>query len=205
MKKLPILLTLVLLSSVQLFPQGNSFPGEAINLNEEIYLTTSPLQRDPKKIYLQWSCSPLESERFFTVERSKEGKVFEVIGVIKGRAGESVFDFTDELPAVFNNFYRIKAGNSENNFSYSKIISKGISAVQFCRFYPNPVEKHLIIRTESPVELRISDQLNNVRISKKLEIGPQLIDVSTLENGFYIITIIQKESNRIITDKLIKR
>ena len=172
---------------------------------EEINLSTAIDPRDLKKIVLRWTCQPLADERFFTVERSKDGKNFDVIGGIKGRSGMVMFEFTDEMPSGFNNYYRVKSSVSANNYIYSKIISRGISAVQFCRFYPNPVEKYLIIRTESPVELKIADQLNNVKISKKVEVGLQLVDVSALENGLYIITFFQKESNRIISDKLIKR
>ena len=66
------------------------------------------------------------------------------------------------------------------------------------------IEKYLIVRTESPVELKVVDQLNKVRISKQLEVGLQLVDVATLEKGMYFITLFQKESNRLISDKLIK-
>ena len=87
---------------------------------------------------------------------------------------------------------------------FSKIISKGIATARFSSFYPNPVEKLLIVRTESPVELKIVDQLNKVRISKQLEMGLQLVDVGSLEKGLYFITLYHKESNRMISDKLVK-
>jgi hypothetical protein len=172
--------------------------------SDQIHLNTRMDTKDPKRIILDWSCSPLESQQFFTIERSKNGNNFDVIGVIKGNKGQSLFEFTDEKPAHSNNFYRIKTVFSEDVPVYSKIVSKGVSIAQFFKFYPNPVEKYLIVRTESPIELKITDPLNKVRISKQLEVGLQLVDVNSLEKGLYIITVFQKESNRLITDKLIK-
>lgn len=173
-------------------------------IREQIYLSSRVDVKDHKRIVLEWSFNNFNSDRFFTIERSSNGKDFEVIAVIKGLKGQSLFEFTDELPPAINNYYRVKTVFSENQVIYSKIISRGVSDVTFCKFYPNPVEKMLIVRTESPVEIRIIDPLNKVRISKQLDIGLQLIDVNNLEKGLYIITLFQKESNRLITDKLIK-
>ena len=171
---------------------------------DRVHLNTRLDPKDPKRIILEWSCTPLQSEQFFSIERSKNGNDFDVIGVIKGNKGQALFEFTDEKPGNSNNFYRIKTVFSEDVPVYSKIISRGVSIAQFFKFYPNPVEKYLIIRTESPIELKISDPLNKVRISKQLDVGLQLVDVNSLEKGLYIISVFQKESNRLITDKLIK-
>jgi len=170
----------------------------------EIFLSAQPDAKDHKKIRLEWSGKPLKSDRFFTIERSRNAKDFEVIGVIKGKREQWHFEFIDEFPATANNFYRIKTMLSEEKTVYSKIISRGISVPGFARFYPNPAERYLIVRTESPVELKITDQLNKVRISKQLDIGLQLVDVNGLERGLYIISLFQKESNRVIIDKLMK-
>src|SRR5688572_20071066 len=203
MPKIILLCNLMLLMSVCLRAQDISdYPD--VDHTEHILLITKPDVKEQKKIILQWSCPALASDQFFTVERSKNGKDFEVIGGIKGRAGEGVFEFADEMPSAFNNFYRIRSLISENKEIFSKIISRGISNARFSSFYPNPVEKYLIVRTESPVELKIVDPLNKVRISKQLEVGLQLVDVGNLEKGLYYITLFQKESNRLISDKLIK-
>ena len=183
---------------------NNQDPGNSGSNTDEIFLNTKTDIKDQKKIILQWSCAALSSDQFFTIERSKDGKDFEVIGAIKGRTGQGVFEFTDEMPSERNNLYRIRSVISENKEIFSKIISRGVANARFCSFYPNPVEKYLIIRTESPVEVKVVDQLNKVRISKQLEVGLQLLDVGTLEKGMYFITLYQKESNRLISDKLIK-
>jgi hypothetical protein len=172
--------------------------------DQQIFLSTRSDIKDHGKIILQWSCAALKAEQFFTIERSKNGKDFEVIGGIKGKKGQGIFEFTDERPSTTNNFYRIRSIDAANKEVFSKIISKGIATARFSSFYPNPVEKYLIVRTETPVEIKIVDQLNKVRISKQLEMGLQLVDVGQLEKGLYFITLFHKASNRVISDKLIK-
>jgi hypothetical protein len=205
MTKLILICGLVLFASANsVAQQNNQGPESGSPDSEDIFLTTKTDGKDQKKIILQWSCAALASDQFFTIERSKDGKEFDVIGAIKGRTGQGVFEFTDEMPSAQNNFYRIRSTLPENKEIFSKIISRGVANARFCSFYPNPVEKYLIIRTESPVEVKVVDQLNKVRISKQLEVGLQLLDVGTLEKGMYFITLYQKESNRLISDKLIK-
>ena len=204
MTKLFLICGLMLFVYANGFAQQDNQDPESSSYGDEIFLTTKADIKDQKRIILQWSCAALSSDQFFTIERSKDGKDFDVIGAIKGRIGQGVFEFTDEMPSAQNNFYRIRSTLSENKEIYSKIISRRVVNVRFCSFYPNPVEKYLIIRTESPVEVKVVDQLNKVRISKQLEVGLQLLDVGTLEKGMYFITLYQKESNRLISDKLIK-
>ena len=205
MTKRALVFSLMFFVTLSVFAQqGNDESNSGDTAGEDIFLSTKTDIKDQKRIILQWSCAALASDQFFTIERSKDGKDFEVIGAIKGRTGQGVFEFTDEMPSAYNNFYRIRSVISENKQIFSKIVSRGVANARFCSFYPNPVEKFLIVRTESPVELKVVDQLNKVRISKQLEVGLQLVDVATLEKGMYFITLFQKESNRLISDKLIK-
>ncbi|MCG7860345.1 T9SS type A sorting domain-containing protein, partial [Flavihumibacter sediminis] len=68
----------------------------------------------------------------------------------------------------------------------------------------NPVDNVLIVRSEQPLDLILSDGNGKVRINLKLQAGLQTVDVSSLDKGLYIITLTQAESGRKITEKLIK-
>jgi hypothetical protein len=127
-----------------------------------------------------------------------------VIGIIKGKDMSDTMEFTDELPSKDKNYYRVRAVGQEGQFIFSNISSNGKQPDFFCKFYPNPVNKLLIVRSESPVELKITDGINKVRMNKRLDSGLQLVDVSILEKGDYIITIMQQESKRVFSDKLIR-
>jgi hypothetical protein len=169
-----------------------------------ILLKTVPDFKESNRIKLQWELPALETDNYFRVERSRTGKDFEVMAVIKGKIGESNFEFTDERPGTSNNFYRVKTSLGDGNDVYSEVVATGVSPVKFCSYYPNPVERFLIMRTESRVEITISDGQGNIRINKKMNPGVEVLDVSSLEKGLYIIRLYQKESNRVIIDKLLR-
>jgi hypothetical protein len=72
------------------------------------------------------------------------------------------------------------------------------------KFYPNPVDKLFIVRTEHSIELDILDPSGAVRISKRLQPGIQVVNATTLEHGVYILRVTDKESNRAISRQLVK-
>lgn len=154
------------------------------------------------KILLQWSATGKSG--FYIIERSINSKDFEVIGAIKAKGWEMNFEFTDESLAMTRNYYRIKMQPSEGKSLYSNTIVAGIADSVFCKFYPNPVDKLLMIRSKYPVELQITDIIGKPRIIQHLKPGMQIIDVSCLEKNVYIITIFQEESNQFIIKKLVK-
>jgi hypothetical protein len=62
----------------------------------------------------------------------------------------------------------------------------------------------LIVRSEQPLDMVISDANGKSRFTMKLQPGLQTVDVSNLDKGLYIITLTQVESGRKITEKLVK-
>jgi hypothetical protein len=200
----PILLVLIICSSPA-FSQNDSITSKPADLGcDSVFLSLIPESNNYKTVMLQWKCKLSDHANFFTIERSINGKEYDVIAVIKRSAAKSVFDFTDEMPSKLKNYYRIRTLSDEGRSVYSNIVALGMSSDIFCKFYPNPVEKLLIVRTESPVELKITDAVNKVRINKQMGTGLELLDVSSLEKGIYIISLFQKDSNKMMTDKLIK-
>ena len=74
-----------------------------------------------------------------------------------------------------------------------------------CKFYPNPVDKVLIVRSELAVEVQIADGYGKPILNEKLPAGLRVVDVSALEPGVYVLTLFQKESGRVVTEKLVKK
>ncbi|MEJ7767595.1 MAG: T9SS type A sorting domain-containing protein [Chitinophagaceae bacterium] len=156
------------------------------------------------QIVLEWTCSNLQKNSFYVIERSNDEKSFEVIGVIKSDPLKTSFEFKDEKPVVDKIYYRVRVTGPGKNPLVSKIVAAGSKGSSFCKFYPNPVDRFLIVRTGYAVELQINDMLTTTRIKQQLQPGLQVVDVSLLEKGLYVIIISRRNTNMIITEKLVK-
>ncbi len=165
-----------------------------------IHLTSKSFVKD-NKILLEWNST--RGDGFYIVERSFDLKGFEVLGVLKSLASNKKFEFMDEKPSIKKNYYRITMQFDENRV-YSDTVTAGITDSVFCKFYPNPVDNLLILRSDYAVALKIADLTGKTRILQQMKPGLQTLDVSCLEKSIYIITIFHEESNQFITRKLIK-
>ena len=159
--------------------------------------------KDNYKVSLKWQTNALLSESFFVVERSINGTDFTAIGVIKNNAPGD-YEFIDDAPLKGKMYYRVKI-TAGQGFAYSPVVSAILSGDISCRFYPNPVDKALIIRSDWPVDVQIADKFGQPRLSSRLPAGLKIVDVSSLEPGIYVITLFQKDANRLVTEKLVKK
>jgi hypothetical protein len=169
-----------------------------------LFLHNFTVTEKNKKEVLRWQADSLPAaESFYAVERSNNGIDFTLVGITKTTSSGWI-EFLDESPPKGKVFYRVKLSTGQNSF-YSEMISAAASADASCKFYPNPVDKVLIIRSEQSVELLISDRFGKAIIADKFPGGLKVIDVSALEPGIYVITLFQKESGRLLTEKLVKK
>jgi len=136
-------------------------------------------QKDNKAL-LRWKSDSLPApESFYVVERSSNGVDFSLVGITKNITA-GWFEFVDDAPAKGKIFYRVKLSTGQHSY-YSPVIAANPSADASCKFYPNPVDKVLIIRSELSVEVQISDSYGKPVIADKLQGGLKVIDVSSLE------------------------
>ncbi|MBV4357410.1 T9SS type A sorting domain-containing protein [Pinibacter aurantiacus] len=175
----------------------------AITTNPELILS-APLLKDNNTVILQWQPQLNGKETsFYTIERSSNGLTFETVAIKKSVAKQDYYEFTDESPLTGSNYYRIKYVVADTA-RYSSIQSINVKGIFACKFYPNPVDNLLIVKSDKNIMLYITDMNSKIRITKSIAQGIQFVDVSNLEKGYYIITLIQKDDNKWITDKLIK-
>ncbi len=159
---------------------------------------------DKKKVSLSWNVSEKPPAEFLTIERSSSGIEFETVGVLKLEKNSSKITWHDEAPAPGKNFYRLKYEVGDRKIYYSNTIAVLFSAETSYKFYPNPVDNILIIRTEHPLEVQISDQAGRVRIPKTTVRGLHTLNVSQLEKGLYVLRITNLLTNTVIQEKLVK-
>lgn len=197
---------LLLIAPLLLFSQA-----DASGISTDTFL--SPISVTPfisfqaqsrdNKIFIQWEVGK-DSAEYFTIQRSVEGKTFETIGILKAISDGLKYEFADEFPSRGQAFYRIRYTGKNGNELYSQSVTVLLPGATFFRFYPNPADRLLILRADAPVDVQIVDGFGKQRISKSLGVGPQVIDVSFLEKGVYILRITDKSSGRQQFDKFLK-
>jgi len=154
------------------------------------------------KIHLQWKVTNIEGVDFFAIERSKNGRDFEMIEVLK-LVSNNNYELLDEAPLTGRSFYRIRTSvNGSTAFSPTLTVYREGELPY--KFYPNPVDNILIVRSEIPIDVQIADGSGDVRITQLRVQGLQTINVSSLEKGIYMIRFTNKLSNTVSIEKLFK-
>jgi hypothetical protein len=141
---------------------------------------------------------------YFIVERSVDGMRYETVSALKIVDTALNYGVTDNSPQNGTDFYRIKFISKGGRIIYSKTMQVVLSADVDFKFYPNPVDKLLIIRTSHNIDIQITDAQGTLRMSKQFQPGLQVVNISTLERGSYVLKVADKESNRIVSEQLLK-
>lgn len=162
------------------------------------------LIRENSKVVLNWKLADTALTDFFTIERSCNSKDYEVVAVIRLASKAQWFEWVDESPAKGRNIYRIRCASGDNQVIYSGTIQVQIAGDISFKFYPNPVDNILIIRSDNPLDVHIVDATGKLRLSHSNVQGLQTINVSTLEKGIYLLRLQNRLANTTIQERLIK-
>ena len=143
---------------------------------------------------------------YYLVEKSLDGVHFETMSAIGTSTSveDTNFSITDNAVGNGMVYYRIRIAGEQGKVIYSKTISTSLKLVSDFRFYPYPVDKLLIIRSYHPVLIQVMDGYGIIWFSKEVEAGMQIINVSTLQKGNYILKATNRETNSILSEQLIK-
>ena len=169
-----------------------------------VFTNFSAFVKDLNKVCLQWDVDSAEEGDYFIIERSTDGSQYETVGAIRKDGTSNHFELNDMAPPNGADVYRIKYSDQQGGLAYSKAIPLSLSGDVDFKWYPNPVDKLFIIRTEHAVDIQVIDANGAIRLSKRLQPGIQVINVSSIERGVYILRVADKESNRVISNQLLK-
>jgi hypothetical protein len=169
-----------------------------------VFVNFTGAVREGGKVWLQWDVDSATDGDYFVIQRSADGVSFETIGAMRKEGNNSHYELTDLAPPNGTDLYRIKYTGKDGKFLYSKQVQLSLSGDIEFKFYPNPVDKLLIIRTEHNIDIQILDAIGSIRLSQRLQPGIQVINTSSLERGVYILRVADKESNRVVSNQLLK-
>ena len=209
MKKLTCLTILAIASCCCFAQRSPEMPDSGVNprsrqVGDSSIVRFSANIRELNKVWLQWDLDSAVEGDYFIVERGQDGIHYENIASLESSPARSHYELTDQAPPNGADFYRIHYTGQSGRSQYSKAMELSLSGEVDFKFYPNPVDKLFIVRTEHMIDLEIVDPQGVVRLSKRLQPGIQVINAAALERGVYILRVTDKESNRAISSQLVK-
>ena len=169
-----------------------------------VFTNFSAVVKDAGKVWLQWDVDHAVEGDYFIIERTGDGEHYETIGALRKEGNIDHYELMDIAPPNGTDLYRIRYTAQDGGLVYSKSLQVSLSGLVDFKFYPNPVDKLLIIRTAHVVDIQMMDAFGIVRLTKHLTAGIQVINISSLEKGTYVLRVADKESNRIISSQLLK-
>jgi len=166
------------------------------------FFTVTPLNGEA---VLRWSAMPVNSEDFFIVEKSSDALHFEVLSAMGANSGtDSVYSITDNAVGSGMVSYRIRISGKDGKELCSKTVNmNSVTAADF-KFYPNPVDKLLIIRSSHALSIQIEDAYGIIKLVQNVDAGMQIVNVSSLQKGSYILKATDKATNTVISEQLVK-
>lgn len=151
-----------------------------------------------KAIYLRWATATETNNDYFQVERSADGKKFNLVGTRIPGAGttqeEQRYELIDESPLSGLSYYRLKQVDYDGRFEYSDIVSvhweKSEAALQL---FPNPVREkfHAIWPGIGQVEKArlLSLECRELPVAFQIQGNQVEADISSLPEGIYLLEL----------------
>lgn len=161
-------------------------PVELINFNA--------IEGEQSTVDVQWATSSEINNHYFEVLHSTDASNWTFVNRINGNGNSSqyhTYQTNHPQPSNGINYYKLKQVDYNGDIRYSDIASVNIELEYNIRVFPNPAVDWLHIvadPNESPTFV-LSNQLGNVVLIGTLAQAETLLNISTLSNGIYYLTI----------------
>jgi hypothetical protein len=188
---------------------GNGFADLATLPVELLYFRGQPKASD---VLLEWATASELNNDYFEVQRSADGRNYEVLGKVQGagtHSGLLTYDYTDRTARPGINYYRLRQVDYDGAFEYSNIVSVTVSAKENgITLYPNPTSSQVEVGLpagwpEGNTDILLRDLSG--RVVRKLSYAnldaPLRISVEGLPAGYY--TLQASNGREVLTERLI--
>lgn len=158
-------------------------------------------------VLLKWTTSFETNTKHFLVERSTDENTWTTIGKLDAAGNsttEKTYSFTDAMPAVGMNYYKLKQIDANGNYSYSGVRPVLVNDVWKVKLYPNPATGgRLQIQSNSKIKsLRITD-VNGIAVLNKPALVSSDLNISSLARGYYFVEVVN-DKNEVYYTNFIK-
>jgi hypothetical protein len=182
-----------------------------------ISFTVAP---DGNKAIINWQTASEKDNDYFTLERSTDGRNFEIITTVRGAGTvneKREYSYTDETPLAGISYYQLKQTDFNGQFKYfgpKCLVMEGYdNEFHVNSISPNPFSDHLQIRFFSPeekeIDMRIYRLDGSLELTQKINVEAgagiyTMTDVGTFFPGIYII-VLTEDDKMIGSYKVIKQ
>lgn len=148
---------------------------------------------------INWQITTSSNPKYFVVERSNDGIVFESVGSVNATLSTEYVHIDKTITKTGNQFYRLKMMDIEGKITYSKIAKLYISegGISISNVYPQPLQSgsvYLVVNTPLKTDMRfvVTDLSGKILVSKISNInkGENIVElnINHLSKGTYFVT-----------------
>lgn len=146
-----------------------------------------------KSAFLQWTSLTEKNSSVFIVQHSTDGLSWNKAGEVSASGNSSSairYQFTHNNPGAGMNYYRLLIKDTDNQQSFSKIVSILFGAETQALLYPNPVVNGFtVLRMPAAGQVLISNSAGVLVKRITLPAGDQVLDLSGLPEGVYQLRV----------------
>ncbi len=163
-----------------------------------ISLSSFTAKAQTNNILLHWQTATEINNDYMAVERSRDGRHFEEIGVVQGMGTTTEaqdYEFIDRSPMRGMNFYRLRQVDFDGQYEYHKVVSVEFGddeAVGEFQVYPTLVTDFLTVEWIGEVQEDVTFQVVGMdgRIWRKPHhLSEGRLDIGTLPSGIYLLQL----------------
>jgi hypothetical protein len=173
-----------------------------------VTLTTFTVKLVQKAAVIKWTTATEINNRFFTIERSRNGVDFTPLMDVNSQAvnGNSTsplyYNAKDNAPYTGISYYRLKQTDFDGKFNYSGVVAVNNIAEGTLTVYPNPARDEMnIVMPEgfksSRAVVEVYDVAGKIVLSKELSSAEgsneTRLDISSLDKGVYLVSVLSED------------
>ncbi|MES2649668.1 MAG: T9SS type A sorting domain-containing protein [Bacteroidota bacterium] len=156
-------------------------------------------------VLLNWKTASELKNKEFEVQRSTEGIHWQAIGTVPGAMSSNTelrYHFTDKMPLIGKNYYRLLQKDVDGRSSYSGVVVLEMSGNSFkVNNTPAAGIFQLLVQSDETTELSLYDAAGRKTWSLRAGTGIHRLDLTGQPAGVYLLQI--KMKNEVRSQKII--
>lgn len=195
----------------------NNQPANLLDCVLPLELLSFNATPKPRQVDLKWLTTNESNTSYFNVERSLDGRRFEVLGMVPATgngAGTTQYEFVDLAPVKGTNYYRLDQADITGERSYSNVVT-AVYKWEHVRMdvYPNPTNGNVWMSVEMSHEgntqWRVTDASGRLvrtgRSGVVVGMNQVEIDLDGLDQGSYVLELMDETGAPLSTARFVRQ